>query len=103
MRFKDKSNERIVSAIMELMKEEEGGFLFCPVPKATGNHRTSLVFVGNDDGTPFEEQVFATLLSIMDNVRNNVPEDEYKKWKKVYKTYLKYEMGLWNMGAIELN
>ena len=100
--FKDKSNERIISAIKELMKKEERGFLFCPVPKATGNHNTALVFVGNEDGTPIEAQVFATLMSLMTNIRKSVPEDDYKKWKKLYKHYLQYEMELWNMGAIEI-
>ena len=101
-KFDDKSNERIIKGIMELMEKEDRGFLFCPVPKMTGNHKTSLVFVGNEDGS-MEEQFFATMMSIMDNVRRNIPEDEYKNWKKYYKAYLKYELALWNMGAIELN
>ena len=102
--LKDESNERIIKGIMELMKNEDRGFLFCPVPKATGNHNTALVFIGNeDDETPMEVQVFATLMALMTNIRNNVPEDDYKKWKKLYKRYLQYEMGLWNMGEIELN
>lgn len=101
-KFDDKSNERIIKGIMELMEKEDRGFLFCPVPKMTDNHKTSLVFVGNEDGS-MEEQFFATMMSIMDNVRRNIPEDEYKNWKKYYKAYLKYELSLWNMGAIELN
>lgn len=101
-KFDDKSNERIIKGIMELMKKEDRGFLFCPVPKMTGNHKTSLVFVGNEDGS-MEGQFFDTMMSIMDNVRRNIPEDEYKNWKAYYKAYLKYELSLWNMGAIELN
>lgn len=100
--FRDKSNERIIDAIKELMKKEDRGFLFCPIPQEKGNHRTFLVFAMNNDGDPAEVQFFATMMAVMENVRLNIPENDYKKWKKAYLAYLQHELTLWNMGLLKL-
>lgn len=101
--FKDESNKRIAQSIKELMKKEGRGFLFSPVPQLNGKHKTMLTFVANigEGEPPVEEQVFATMLAIMTNIRRNVPEDDYKKWKAAYRAYLDNELSLWNM-KIEL-
>lgn len=102
--MQDPSNERIITAIKKLMKKEDRGFLFCPVPKRGANHKSLFVFVGNSETgqPPVEQQVFTTLLMAMESIRRQVPEDEYRKWKKVYKAYLLSETKLWNMTGVEL-
>lgn len=86
--MKDKSNERIIKAIIELKKvmEKEGrGFVFCPVVQLEGDHNTMCAIDFGGDGEIDEECIFrfwATMGSLIKNVQSQIPEDLLPTFKE---------------------
>lgn len=86
--MKDKSNERIIKAIIELQKvmgKEGRGFIFCPIVQLEGNHKTMCAVDFGGDGGIDEECVFrfwATMGSLIENVQSQLPEDLLLSFKE---------------------
>lgn len=90
MRIKDESNKRIEKFVQEtllpFMDSEDRGFIFAPAPslKKFTNHNTfTAVAVYSNI------EFWATMLSIVDNVNKNIPEENRQAFKEGYKMFIK--------------
>lgn len=90
-KYKDKSNQRImemIEIIAEKMAEEGRGFIFAPIAKPTGNHRTmcAVVFPNIEEhrelGALEFMEFWATMSSIIANFNSQLSEDQRKVFRE---------------------
>ena len=86
--MRDKSNERIAKAVMELnevMAEEGRGFIFCPIVQVGGNHRTLCAVSFHKDTADITKvdlmRWWASLEVLIENFASNLSEEQMKDFK----------------------
>lgn len=86
--MQDKSNERIVKAVMELnevMAEEKRGFIFAPIIQIGGDHRTLCAVSFHKDISDITKfdlmKWWASVSALIENFASQLSEEQRKEFK----------------------
>ena len=94
--MRDKSNERIAKAVMELnkvMAEEGRGFIFAPIVQFGGNHRTLCAVSFHKDTSDITKsdlmRWWASLSALVENFASQLSEEQRKEFKDGFIPFIK--------------